>query len=127
VPDLLDLAGDYIVIGEDSGRMGEYEKKAPDANNGQLSTTAKGKMPLKSSLRMSSSPVSLASTSHSGPFMSFAGVTSELLAPGSHQNSSKSTGPRGKRKADEVDVVPPDHKRAHAKFAVGEEKRSCYL
>jgi hypothetical protein len=126
VPNLSGFGGDHVAIGaEDNETMGQQENNTVESGNVRRNSSSKAKAPLKSSLRTSSSPVAHASTSNSAsvPFISFAGVTTELLLPESSKDVSNSPGSKGKRKADEVDITPPDRKRVHAKFAVPGEKR----
>jgi hypothetical protein len=73
-------------------------------------SNTKGKQPLKSSLRASSSTPR------------YSAISTVLATPTRLENqSSDSGGSKGKRKADEIDITPPDQKSLHAKFAVPED------
>ena len=88
-------------------RMTEQGTPAlPVANN---PSDTKGKQPLKSSLRAGSTP-------------RYSTISAVLTTPTRSENQSSDSGTsKGKRKADEVDLTPPDQKSLHATFAVPED------
>ena len=103
--------GDQAVVTGDEHdkhrRMSEQETPAFQVANGPPDT--KGKQPLKSSLRTSSTP-------------RYSAISTVLATPTRSNNpSSDSSVTKGKRKADEVDLTPPDQKSLHATFAVPED------
>ena len=88
-------------------RMTEQETPALQVAN--IPSDTKGKQPLKSSLRASSTP-------------RYSAISTVLATPTRSANSSSDSGvTKGKRKADEVDLTPPDQKSLHATFAVPED------
>jgi len=87
--------------------MTEQGTPALQVVNGPSDT--KGKQPLKSSLRASSTP-------------RYSGISTVLATPARSDDPSSDSGvTKGKRKADEVDLVPSDQRSLHAKFAVPED------
>ena len=88
-------------------RMTEQGTPALQVINGPSDT--KGKQPLKSSLRASSTP-------------RYSGISTVLATPARSDDPSSDSGvTKGKRKADEVDLIPSDQRSLHAKFAVPED------
>ena len=88
-------------------RMTEQETPALQVSSGPSDT--KGRPPLKSSLRASSTP-------------RYSAISTVLATPTRSRNLSSDSGvTKGKRKADEVDTTPPDQKSLHATFAVPED------
>jgi len=103
--------GDQAVVAGDEHdkhrRMTEQGNPALQAANGPSDT--KGKQPLKSSLRASSTP-------------RYSAISTVLATPTRPGNPSSDPGvTKGKRKADEVDPTPPDQRSLHATFAVPED------
>lgn len=73
------------------------------------SSDTKGKQPLKSSLRATSTP-------------RYSAISTVLANPTQSDSQSSDSGvTKGKRKADEVDITSPDQKSLHATFAVPED------
>jgi hypothetical protein len=94
-------------VHDNQRRMTEQGTPALQVANNPSDT--KGKQPLKSSLRASSTP-------------RYSTISSVLATPARSDNqSSDSSVTKGKRKADEVDLTPPDQRSLHAKFAVPED------
>lgn len=94
-------------VHDNQRRMTEQGTPALQVANNPSDT--KGKQPLKSSLRASSTP-------------RYSAISSVLATPArSDDQSSDSSVTKGKRKADEVDLTPPDQRSLHAKFAVPED------
>ena len=88
-------------------RMTEQETPTIQVSNSPSDT--KGKQPLKSSLRASST-------------RRYSAISTVLATPVRSDNpSSDSSVSKGKRKADEVDLNPPDQRSLHATFAVPED------
>jgi hypothetical protein len=88
-------------------RMTEQGTPALQVTSGPSDTRTR--QPLKSSLRASSTP-------------RYSAISTVLATPTRSENLSSDSGvTKGKRKADEVDVTPPDQKSLHAKFAVPED------
>ena len=92
---------------DEQRRMTEQEAPALQVANNPSDT--KGRPPLKSSLRASSTP-------------RYSAISTVLATPTRSGNLSSDSGvTKGKRKADEVDTTPPDQKSLHATFAVPED------
>ena len=90
-------------------RMTEQGTPAPQVVDAPSDTKGKQPLKLKSSLRASSTP-------------RYSGISTVLATPARSDDPSSDSGvTKGKRKADEVDLVPSDQKSLHAKFAVPED------
>ena len=104
--------GDQAVVTGDEHnqrkRMTEQGTPTPQVANNP--SDIKGKQPLKSSLRASSSTPR------------YSAISTVLAAPTRSDNQSSESGvSKGKRKADDIDQIPPDQRSLHATFAVPED------
>ena len=103
--------GDQAAVTDDEHdkhrRMTEQGTPALQVANGPSDT--KGKQPLKSSLRASST-------------QRYSAISTVLATPTRQENPPSDSGvTKGKRKADEVDPIPPDQRSLHATFALPED------